>query len=90
LIPFPHSLNPLNVSEGGDSLVSPFGAALQANVPRMYGPITILARHENLPFPGLIGDSPITFTPRPSLPLIEDNWPGPIHLGPPVDKRGGR
>lgn len=74
-----HHLNPINLSEGGDSLVSPSGIALARS-----GSLSkaIFRPRANLMFPERLGPAPFVFTPRRSLPYVQDQWAGPIHLGP--------
>lgn len=74
-----HSLNPINESEGGVSLVSPQGEALMRTL--LTGDPTILPR-QNLLYPGPVGPPLYVMTPRPSIPLVSERWQGPIPIGP--------
>ena len=75
-----HALDPLHVSEGGDSLVSRSGQVLATSRAKL-GVITNLFLHRN-EFLGFVGVEPRPIVVRPSLPYVRENWPGPIHLGP--------
>lgn len=86
MYPHPHSLNPLNVAEGGAPSVSAWGqafdrAVVDGDIHRTFA-IALYKPHAGLMWPARDGMQLNPITPKTTLPRVTYGYAGPVLLGP--------